>query len=69
MRWIAQIYNEQDCYSYDIEVEADTAEEAKGRVDEYVDLLRGYSASLGVQHEQSSSQIAKRIIDSFAGRA
>lgn len=69
MRWTAQIYNEQDCYSYDIDIEADTEEEAQGLVDEYVDQFRGYSASLGVQHEQSSSQLAKRIAKSFAGRA
>lgn len=69
MKWTARIYNEQDCYSYDIDIEADTEEEAQGRVDEYVDLLRGYSASLGAQHEQSSSQLVKRIAKSFAGRA
>lgn len=69
MRWIAQIYNEQDCYSYDIDIEADTEEEAQGYVDEYVDQFRGYSASLRAQHEQSSSQLVKRIAKSFAGRS
>lgn len=70
MRWTAQIYNEQDCYSYDIDVEADNRDAAYVLVDQHTELHPGYYALLPVQaHEQSSSQLAKRIAKSFAGRA
>lgn len=70
MKWKAAIYNEQDCYSYDIDVEADSRDAAYVLIDQCTELYPGYYALLPVQeHEQSSSQLAKRIADSFAGRS
>lgn len=68
--WTAQIYNEQDCESGILSIDADTQDEAQHIVDEYSDLYRGYYAILNTaQDEQSSEQLVKRIIGSFAGRA